>query len=256
MRTDRHLPVPATAYESSGTRADQRPQGQIGRLLGLLVCCLHLCSCSETDGYEFPSCDQHDNAILTLSVPKSYWASGDGLVKPQSGIGQSFVQAYLFTTYPEFDALSKASDEQKRRTEAAMGNAPIPSAWVSYGNGIEFYLARDRLRGTAPEESSDGKYWVYPDSVLRAGKPSYDGMNNYLPKDTDRNVLIRCADRGVNSLPSTGFRCYVLSLMVETPDLSCVTVGFRIPPEDLGNWRERDAQLKRKLRSMISRRPK
>ena len=206
--------------------------------------------------YEFPSCVRDSGVVKVLTMPATYGdIGGDRRINNRFAPGEpghvTFFRTYLFTTYPDFEPLASASEEAKARTKAALGAASIASAWVIYGNGIEFYLARDK---SPPEETPDGKYWVYPDRIARAGRPSHDRMNNFLPKHTGRDVLIRCADQGENALPRGPQRCTVHALMTETPDLACVTVGFRIPAEDLADWASVERRLKQKVRSMLTER--
>jgi hypothetical protein len=204
--------------------------------------------------YEFPSCQRGSKDIQVLAVPSSYGVSGDRRINervPPADPGRvTFFRTYLFATYPDFEPLATASAEQKNQTQQALGDAAIPGAWVIHGDGNSFYRARDTA---PPEESPDGRYWVFPDRAFRAGRPSGDAMNHFVPKDRG-DVLIMCADRGDNSLPTSGARCIVQSLVAQPPQLACITVGYRIPPEDLTRWRELDARLQSKVKSMTRQR--
>lgn len=206
--------------------------------------------------HEFPSCERNSEVTKVLAIPATYGGDGgDRRINERVPRGHpervTFFRTYLFTTYPDFEPLESASPEARERTRAALGGLSVATAWVIYGNGIEFYLARDKL---PPDETPDGKYWVYPDRIARSGRPSHDRVNNFLPKNTGRDVLIRCADSGDNALPRGPQRCTVHALMTETPDLACVTIGFRIPADDLGHWEAVERRVKAKVRSMITER--
>jgi hypothetical protein len=226
---------------------------------------LSLAACADSTRLEFPSCDRPSTAIEVLTIPNSYGLDkGDKLVDtslPADDVRRvAFYTTHLFTTYPSFDPLATATSQEKADTQAALGDPRASAAWLTYGNGIEFPLFRDlrpesgQTQAPPALETPDGAYWLYPDRFARSGRPSHDRMNHYYPKDRHRSVVIECLDRGDNGLPTSGPRCKVLSLFTEKPALSCLTIGFRIRPEDLPNWREFDARLKQKIESMLTER--
>jgi hypothetical protein len=226
------------------------------RLAALVVATGALGACSKNVVYEFPSCVQGSSAVSVLTVPKDYGVSGDRRINervpPEDPGRVSFFRTYLFTTYPDFAPRATAGEEARARTQQALGDPEIATAWIVHGDALAFHLSRDAQ--TPREESPDGRYWVYPDRFARAGKPSYDRMNHFLPKETGSNVLITCQDRGDNALPVDGPRCTVESRMLQPPQLACLTVGYRIAPRDLPRWREIDEALKNRVRGFASER--
>jgi hypothetical protein len=233
----------------------------------LFLCFLPaLASCADSVTYEFWSCDRSKNEVMVLKMPKSYKPTAPAAalntrVSIHHAETGGLNRTSFFSTYPEFDPIETATEEQKKVTEAALFNTAVSSGTIDYGNAIDFFLLSavddPTVKRTSEgqrfrEESLDGKYWVYPDPSVRNGKGGSDLLAYFLPKDTGRNVLISCRDMKTNVFPPDNYRCEVRSLMLETPALSCMTVSYRIRAADVPQWRDFDARIKAKIKSMIT----
>jgi hypothetical protein len=214
---------------------------------------------------------QSKQEIYVLDVPKTYRATQGqsdlitvkerknydlGIIPPGT-MGANFV--FLYSTYPEYEPIQTATPEQLFRTEKALFNLEIATLVFRYGTAAgSLYGASHELNGVPEhknyrvrEESADKKYWVYPDVLYRRGLTLSQGMY-FLPKETNFDVLISCADLGKNEFPPPHYRCSVYSKFVEEPGLACMSVEYRISAADADRWREIDKTVKSKLRSMMT----
>lgn len=254
----------------------QRPGSDAPRLrnAGLMpnarvwvFCLLPLFSgCSDVEIYEFWSCDAGTAEVVTLQIPKSYRPTAPSAflnkdAPRDSAAREGLNRTSFFSTYPEFDPIDTATEQERKMTEIALVSTNVISGSIDYGNTIDgiLYGASHDL-GAKPEkpgfrwreESLDGKYWVYPDPWLRNGKGGSDLTAKFLPKETGSSVVISCQDVGKNVLPDENARCYVSSLMNDSPALSCLTISYRLRAADVPQWRDFDARIKAKIRKMIS----
>jgi hypothetical protein len=222
--------------------------------------------CSDVEIYEFWSCDAGTTEVVTLQIPRSYRPTAPSAFlnkdAPRDSVAREGLnRTSFFSTYPGFDPINTATEKEKKNTETALVNTDVISGSIDYGNtidGILYGASHDlSVKPEKPgfrwrEESLDGKYWVYPDPWLRNGKGGSDLTAKFLPKETGRSVVISCQDVGKNVLPDENARCYVSSLMNETPALSCLTISYRLRAADVPQWRDFDARIKAKIRKMIS----
>lgn len=219
----------------------------------LIVAAVVLGACEDrgTHVFEMPACDGTAR-VLVLKVPDGYrYEKEDRRVRedlPRDDAARyEFFREPLNATYPDFLPRETADKASEALTFAKLGDPRIPTAWIVRSDANEFYRSRDK---GPPEQTADGKYWVYPDKVARSGRPSMDGMNHFVPKGEEKRTLILCQDEGKNEFPTTG-RCSVQRLLSRR-EASCITVGFRIPAEDLSQWQELADRLESRVWAMAS----
>ena len=252
----------------------------------MLIACLAISGAGCADSvrfvrYEFWNCDETKDEIVILTMPRTYRplirenVLVTGKTRPNfHGLFEKDERAIItppewlefngtdfYATYPDFDPIGSATQEQIKTTQAALVNLTVTSGSIDKGHSINgvLYGASHEL-GVKPdrpgfrwrEDSVDGKYWVYPDPWLRNGRGGSTMMANFLPKETGFDVLVQCRDMATNIFPPDHYRCGVYSRFVEVPSLSCITLQYRIRAGDIPRWRELDAALKAKVQAMVS----
>ncbi|MCA3176501.1 MAG: hypothetical protein ING36_13365 [Burkholderiales bacterium] len=229
--------------------------------------------------YEFASCEPGSKVINVMHVPRGFQSriNEDKLIRDDQPIGWrekdplgeswtihngGFSWTVLYTTYPEFDSLGSTPWRDLAKREDA--SKKVEFGYIEFGYGQvtkphfgEFVHDPKAIRKNwferIREESIDGQYWAYPPHNQRTtkatGRPMY-----FMPKDTGINVTIGCKDTGVNNFPEENMFCDLQSQFIEDISLKCMLVGYRIQVKDIPRWREFDARVKQRIKSMITQR--
>jgi len=241
-----------------------------------------LSSCSRGQVYEFASCEPGSKVINVMHVPRGFQSSTnrDVLIRDDQPIGWrekdplreswtihngGFWSAILYATYPDYQPLGNISwryyNEKERLTENK-NDLLFATIYFNPGRVMQGLYASEFVHDPKAirknwferirEESIDGQYWAYPPHNQRTtkatGRPTY-----FMPKDTGMDVVIGCRDIGINEFPKNE-ACFIESNFVNEPNLSCMNVHYRIAVKDIPRWREFDARVKQRIKSMITQR--